>query len=88
VTFTTIKGAPAGGQASAAVQTQPGRACSIVFTLPGGAESNAAGLNNKIADPRGQATWEWTIPSSASTGKGTVAVTCGSASASADLTIG
>jgi hypothetical protein len=85
--FVSIAGAPPGGSARATVQAAPGSQCSIVYTVPSGIRSTAAGLVAKPSDPSGMVMWSWVIGTSTRPGIGTVTVTCAGQTISAPITI-
>lgn len=73
--------------ATASVGTSPGASCTIVYTTPSGTPSNAAGLEAKTADAKGELSWTWTIGPSTNPGEASVKVTCNGHSATAKFTI-
>lgn len=78
----------AGSKATIAIQTAEGAACSIVVVYASG-PSKAQGLEPKVADGHGQASWTWTVGSSTTPGDRQVTVTCqqGTQSGSVNATL-
>lgn len=66
---------PRGQDASAAIQTAAGAACSIRYTTPSGNLSTAEGLVPETADASGACAWTWRIGTSTHPGTGTVTIT-------------
>lgn len=88
VKFTAVNGGRPGVVASVTIQGPPLASCTIAYTTPAGTVSSAQGLVAKTTDGGGTASWSWVIGTATRPGTGTVAVRCGSASASTPITIG
>ncbi len=88
VTFTSIIGGPPNSNASATVQASPGASCSIRYTTPSGTVSGAAGLESKVADGNGIASWTWKIGGNTNPGTGSVSVTCNGVTVTSSIIIG
>ncbi len=88
VSFLNIQGAAPGGQALVSIQSGPGRSCAIVVVLPSGAESTAAGLNNKVTDRLGRVSWQFSVAAGTAPGSGTLRVNCGGEIGVAEIRIG
>lgn len=85
--FVSVIGNRPGGDASVAVRTLAGAACSIRFVSPLGNDVAAAGLAARTADGTGNATWTWQIPADVPPGTGSVHVTCNGGAASTGIFI-
>lgn len=60
--------------AHARIITKPGSNCYIVYTLPSGTQSSAAGLGNTIANDNGICSWFWNIGFNTNSGIGYVTI--------------
>lgn len=76
-----------GQTASVSVRTSPGAICSIMYTTPSGTISISRDLAGKTADGAGNVSWSWTIGSNTNPGTGSVRVTCGGQTATAQIQI-
>jgi len=88
ITFLNVKGAPASGTASVAIQGPPTTLCSITYTTPAGTVSSATGLEPKTTTAAGLASWTWTIAPGTKSGMGTLAVNCAGKAGTSPITIG
>lgn len=90
VTATSInltKSVARGGNATARVGTAPNAKCTIAYTTPSGTRSEAAGLESKTADAKGEVSWTWVIGTATTPGEGTVGVVCDGQPVTAPITI-
>lgn len=76
-----------GGNATARIGTAPNAKCTIAYTTPSGTRSEAAGLEAKTADTKGEVSWTWVIGPSTNPGNATIRVTCDGQSATATIVI-
>lgn len=66
--------------ATISITGSPGVEYSIRVIYPSGAQSKAKGLENKVADTKGNASWTWHIGGKTNPGKGTATVSGGNES--------
>jgi len=90
VTATSLsapKSVARGANATVRAGTAPNAKCTIVYKTPAGTASDAAGLEAKTADAKGEVSWTFVVGPGTSTGTASVKVTCDGQSASADIAI-
>lgn len=83
-----VRGGKPNARADITVRTTPNASCSLVYTTPDGAESDAQGLGEKAASGNGRVSWSWQISPDTTPGTGTVIVTCDGVSVEEPITIG
>src|ERR1700674_3017155 len=88
VTFVSVQGGPSGSYAAISVLTAAEAPCSIGYVDPAGTNSSAQGLADQRASRTGAVSWSWKIDGNASSGTGSVTVTCNGASATTSIPIG
>lgn len=87
VSIISVTGGSLNSMAGVTAQTIPGTRCSITYTVPSGAVSEAGGLEPMTADDNGHVSWSWKIAPSTRPGEGRITVSCGGARASTTITV-
>lgn len=88
VEILAVRGGKPNARADITVRTTPNAECSLVYTTPDGAESDAQGLGDKAASGNGRVSWSWQISADTTPGTGTVIVTCDDVSVESPIVIG
>ncbi|MCC6237281.1 MAG: hypothetical protein IT299_06885 [Dehalococcoidia bacterium] len=71
-----IHGASPGGMARMTVQTAPALNCRVQYITPAGEINAPRGLEPKVTDDAGRASWAWLIDDNTPVGPGKVTATC------------